>query len=74
MKQLQVFAKCNYEPSSTNEAYREWKRKQEHDVTKFITKVLDTTPILPDQLFVSRSIMIPSTLHACYPANPGAYS
>jgi len=52
-KQLQAFAKCNYEPSTTNEAYREWKRKQERDVTNFINKILDTTPILPDQLFLS---------------------
>jgi len=53
VKQLQAFAECNYEPSSTNEAYCEWKRHQEHDVTNFINKMLDTTPILPDQLFLS---------------------
>ncbi|KZV64069.1 phosphatases II [Peniophora sp. CONT] len=47
VKQLHVFAACNYAPSATHPAYRSWKRRQRQDVTQFLNLCHDTTLIVP---------------------------
>ncbi|VDC06150.1 unnamed protein product [Peniophora sp. CBMAI 1063] len=47
VKQLHVFAACNYAPASTHPAYRSWKRRQKQDVTQFLNLCHDTVLIVP---------------------------
>ncbi|KAK7015901.1 hypothetical protein VNI00_019009 [Paramarasmius palmivorus] len=53
LKQLDVFAECGYHPSNESPAYISWKRKQQQHVTQFLNQMVDTTPIIPEQLFLS---------------------
>ncbi|KAI0053766.1 phosphatases II [Auriscalpium vulgare] len=53
IKQLHVFAACNYGPSPTNPSYRAWKRRNRQDVTTFLNCLSDTTCIVPEKLFLS---------------------
>lgn len=53
LKQLDVFAECDYCPSRENHSYISWKRIQEQHVTRFLTQMIDTTPIIPEQLLLS---------------------
>ncbi|KIK00530.1 hypothetical protein K443DRAFT_679103 [Laccaria amethystina LaAM-08-1] len=53
IKQLDVFAKCNYDPNPTNSAYRSWQRRREQDVTCFLNHMADTVSIIPDKLLLS---------------------
>ncbi|KAG7086674.1 hypothetical protein E1B28_002614 [Marasmius oreades] len=53
LKQLDVFAECDYYPSSDNPSYVYWKRMQEQHVTRFLNQMIDTTPIIPEQLLLS---------------------
>ncbi|KAL0577895.1 hypothetical protein V5O48_004090 [Marasmius crinis-equi] len=53
LKQLDVFAECDYRPSSDNPSYVCWKRIQEQHVTRFLSQMIDTTPIIPDKLLLS---------------------
>ncbi|KAG6823006.1 hypothetical protein H0H92_011749, partial [Tricholoma furcatifolium] len=53
IKQLEVFAECQYLPSPTNDAYCRWKRQKTRNVTQFLNQMVDTTTILPNQLHVS---------------------
>lgn len=63
IKQLDAFASCDYEPCPTNEAYIAWKKRQEQDVTGFLNTLFDTTPIILNQLHLSRYVYIPSILN-----------
>lgn len=56
VKQLHAFALCSYEPCKTNPAYISWKRRQMQDVRGYLNKLSDTTPIVPDQLFMTRRV------------------
>ena len=47
VKQLHVFAACNYAPAPSHPAYRSWKRRQKQDVTQFLNLCHDTTSIVP---------------------------
>ncbi|KAK7043808.1 hypothetical protein VNI00_008420 [Paramarasmius palmivorus] len=62
LKQLDVFAECGYHPSNESPAYISWKRKQQQHVTQFLNQMVDTTPIIPEQLFLSRYIRIRAPL------------
>ncbi|KAG6825364.1 hypothetical protein H0H92_003960, partial [Tricholoma furcatifolium] len=53
VKQLEVFAECQYLPSPTNDVYCRWKRQKTRNVTQFLNHMVDTTTILPNQLHVS---------------------
>ncbi|KAF9262197.1 phosphatases II [Marasmius fiardii PR-910] len=53
LKQLDVFAECGYCPTRENQSYICWKRMQEQHVTRFLTQMIDTTPIIPEQLLLS---------------------
>jgi len=53
IKQLDAFAQCDYHPSPQNPAYISWKRRQEQDVTLFLNQIIDTVPVIPNQLFIS---------------------
>lgn len=53
IKQLEVFADCNYEPSPSQLAYTKWKRHQRRNVTQFLNSMIDTTEIIHDQLLLS---------------------
>ncbi|KAG7447822.1 phosphatases II [Guyanagaster necrorhizus] len=53
IKQLDVFADCAYAPSPSHPTYISWKRRQHQNVTAFLNRMIDTTPIIPDQVFLS---------------------
>ncbi|PBK63486.1 phosphatases II [Armillaria solidipes] len=53
IKQLDTFADCGYSPSPSNPIYISWKRRQKQNVTAFLNRMIDTTPIIPDQVFLS---------------------
>ncbi|KAK0190306.1 protein-tyrosine phosphatase-like protein [Armillaria mellea] len=53
IKQLDTFADCGYAPSPSNPIYISWKRRQKQNVTAFLNRMIDTTPIIPDQVFLS---------------------
>ncbi|KAL4256594.1 protein-tyrosine-phosphatase [Pleurotus pulmonarius] len=53
VRQLHAFADCGYDPSPDNKAYIAWKRTQSRNVTKFLKTVVDTTPVIPEQLYLS---------------------
>ncbi|KAF8196864.1 protein-tyrosine phosphatase-like protein [Mycena galopus ATCC 62051] len=52
IRQLQVFAECNYDIGPTESLYIAWKRQHNFDKAKSI-RVIDSMPILSDQLFLS---------------------
>lgn len=54
IKQLDTYAKCQFEPSSSNPVYRSWKKRQEQDVTYFLNQLVDTVSIIPDKLLLNR--------------------
>lgn len=54
LKQLDAFAQCDYHPSPQNPAYVSWKRRQEQNVTLYINQIIDTVPVIRNQLFLSR--------------------
>ena len=58
LRQLYTFAACNYDPTPRDPAYRTWKRRQAQDVNHFLNIMSDTTTVIPDQLMMSRSVMI----------------
>ncbi|KAJ8517744.1 hypothetical protein ONZ45_g5119 [Pleurotus djamor] len=53
IRQLRTFAECDYNPSPNNQFYIAWQRSQARNVTKFLKAVIDTTPIIPEQLYIS---------------------
>ncbi|KAJ8698967.1 hypothetical protein PTI98_005614 [Pleurotus ostreatus] len=53
VRQLHAFADCGYDPSPENKAYIAWKRSQSRNVTNFLKTVVDTTPVIPEQLYLS---------------------
>ncbi|KAG5725674.1 putative rhodanese domain-containing dual specificity protein phosphatase [Termitomyces sp. T112] len=52
IKQLEIFAECQYDPSPTHPTYCRWKQEQEQNITKHLNHFIDTT-IIPDQLRLS---------------------
>ncbi|PPQ92758.1 hypothetical protein CVT25_003867, partial [Psilocybe cyanescens] len=52
-KQLDTFRKCGFDPSPSNPVYRSWKRRNEQDVTAFLSHIEDTVSIIPDKLLLS---------------------
>lgn len=63
LKQLDAFAQCDYHPSSQNPAYISWKRRQEQNVTLYLNQIIDTVPVIRNQLFLSRYGCIYSALN-----------
>ncbi|KIY65056.1 DSPc-domain-containing protein [Cylindrobasidium torrendii FP15055 ss-10] len=53
IKQLEVFAQCGYDPNSHHPSYISWKRSQQHHITSFLNRMVDTTAIIPDRLYLS---------------------
>ncbi|KAK0207140.1 protein-tyrosine phosphatase-like protein [Desarmillaria ectypa] len=53
IKQLDAFADCGYAPSPSHPIYVSWKRRQKQNVTAFLNCIVDTTPIITNQLFLS---------------------
>ncbi|RDB20040.1 hypothetical protein Hypma_013100 [Hypsizygus marmoreus] len=53
IKQLETFAECRYNPSSTNPVYIKWKRQQERNVTQYLNRMVDTAAIVPNKLLLS---------------------
>lgn len=54
IKQLDVFWKCNFEPSFSHPAYRSWKRRNKQDVTHYLNHAADTVSIIEDKLLLTR--------------------
>ncbi|KNZ72598.1 putative rhodanese domain-containing dual specificity protein phosphatase [Termitomyces sp. J132] len=52
IKQLEIFAECQYDPSPTHPTYCRWKQEQEQNITKHLNQIIDTT-IIPDRLRLS---------------------
>lgn len=65
IKELHVFAACNYEPSPTNATYRAWKRRHRQDVTSFLNSLSDTTCIVPEKLSLSSDFPTDPEQAAC---------
>ncbi|KAF5322269.1 hypothetical protein D9619_000122 [Psilocybe cf. subviscida] len=53
IKQLCVFAKCHYNPTSNHPGYKSWKRRHAQDVTYFLNHIEDTVSIIPNKLLLS---------------------
>ncbi|KAJ7700790.1 protein-tyrosine phosphatase-like protein [Mycena rosella] len=53
VKQLETFAECGCAPTPTHPAYISWKRKHKQDATNFLNRLIDTTVIIPEALFLS---------------------
>ncbi|KAJ4464627.1 protein-tyrosine phosphatase-like protein [Lentinula edodes] len=53
LKQLDAFGQCGYHPSAEHPAYISWKRRQEQDVTVFLNQMIDTIPVIRQQLYLS---------------------
>ncbi|KAJ3574685.1 hypothetical protein NP233_g1586 [Leucocoprinus birnbaumii] len=53
IKQLDTYAKCQFEPCSTNPVYRSWKKRQGQDVTAFLNSLVDTVSIIPQKLLLN---------------------
>ena len=49
--QLEVFERCNYQPSPTHEAYLLWKHQRDRDIDNLIEKT-HVPAIIPDQIFM----------------------
>ncbi|KAJ3754508.1 protein-tyrosine phosphatase-like protein [Lentinula raphanica] len=52
LKQLDAFGQCGYHPSADHPAYISWKRRQEQDVTVFLNQMIDTIPVIRQQLYL----------------------
>ncbi|GAW00049.1 dual specificity [Lentinula edodes] len=52
LKQLDAFGQCGYNPSAEHPAYISWKRRQEQDVTVFLNQMIDTIPVIRQQLYL----------------------
>ena len=57
LRQLDVFAECDYAPSPEVPAYLSWKRRHKQEMTAFLSKIVDTTGIIPDQLYLSECVV-----------------
>jgi len=53
IKQLDVFEKCGYEPSSSHPQYRSWKRRHVQDVNNYLNHIVDTVAIIPNKLLMT---------------------
>ncbi|KAF5364171.1 hypothetical protein D9756_000122 [Leucocoprinus leucothites] len=53
IKQLDTYAKCQFEPCSSNPVYRSWKKRQGQDVTSFLNSLVDTVSIIPEKLLLN---------------------
>ena len=53
IKQLDVFEKCGYEPSSSHPQYRSWKRRHVQDVNNYLNHLVDTVAIVPEKLLMT---------------------
>ena len=53
MRQLYAFARCKYSPSVAHLEYQDWQRRGKREVTKFLSKVVDTVAIIPDKLYLN---------------------
>ncbi|KAF8806013.1 phosphatases II [Phlegmacium glaucopus] len=53
IKQLDIFEKCGYEPSSSHPQYRSWKRRHVQDVNNYLNHLVDTVAIIPDKLLMT---------------------
>ncbi|KAL1740055.1 protein-tyrosine phosphatase-like protein, partial [Schizophyllum fasciatum] len=53
LRQLDVFTECDYAPSPENPAFLSWKRRHKQEMNAFLSKVVDTTSIIPDELYLS---------------------
>jgi len=53
MRQLYAFESCKYLPSVGHPDYREWQCRGKREVKRFLSKVEDTVPILPEKLYLS---------------------
>lgn len=62
IKQLDVFEKCGYEPSSLHPQYRSWKRRHVQDVNNYLNHLVDTVAIIPDKLLMTRFVGPPIIL------------
>ncbi|KAJ3787848.1 protein-tyrosine phosphatase-like protein [Lentinula aff. detonsa] len=56
LKQLHAFAQCGHHPSAEHPAYISWKRRQEQDVTVFLNQMIDTIPVIRQQLYLSSEL------------------
>ena len=54
IKQLDVFAKCEYQPSVSHPAYLTWKRRHVQDATRYLNYMADTVSIITDKLLLTR--------------------
>ncbi|THH10301.1 hypothetical protein EW146_g8411 [Bondarzewia mesenterica] len=68
IKQLHAFSACDHDPTRTNPAYRAWKRRQRQDVNCFLNSISDTIAIIPDKLYLSRSVNF-AFPQSCLPSN-----
>ena len=57
LRQLDVFADCDYAPSPEVPAYLSWKRRHKQEMTAFLSKIVDTTGIIPDHLYLSECVV-----------------
>ena len=49
--QLEVFERCNYQPSPTHEAYLLWKHERDAQVNNLLDTI-DVVAVVPDLFFV----------------------
>jgi hypothetical protein len=56
MRQLEIFEKCNYQPSPTHEAYVLWKQKRDDELTALVRNIKVDT-IVPEQFFLIRYVV-----------------
>ncbi|KJA17715.1 hypothetical protein HYPSUDRAFT_1004786 [Hypholoma sublateritium FD-334 SS-4] len=53
IKQLDVFAKCEFQPSVSHPVYISWKRRHIQDATRYLNYMADTVSIIPDKLLLT---------------------
>lgn len=53
IKQLDIFEKCGYAPSSSHPQYRSWKRRHVQDINNYLNHIVDTVTIIPDKLLMT---------------------
>ena len=59
IKQLDMFEKCGYAPSSSHPQYRSWKRRHVQDINNYLNHIVDTVTIVPDKLLMTRFVKTP---------------